>query len=284
MGERSLWPLASCVSPAANRVCAVSLADGALSFHAVELVPALPRVQSGSGWGPAQAPPAHSSPQESIFHVVIFADCDPATQPIIGRPIAKITLAQQSLLRLMGRGVGWVWCTLAEVGLRCPLGGSCRGATEGGGDARANPPGGQRCGPPSACGISPRWRGGRAEVGEASPLLARGESGEDGGVGGWPEIFFWAGFGEKRGQVACFAGFRGRRGGWTWLRMFGGGRPPAMPESRSTLGTTNHHRHSRAACPALDAGAGPATTIHTVNIIRACLFSSATRKTPMPRT
>ena len=180
MGERSLWPLASCVSPAANRVCAVSLADGALSFHAVELVPALPRVQSGSGWGPAQAPPAHSSPQESIFHVVIFADCDPATQPIIGRPIAKITLAQQSLLRLMGRGVGWVWCTLAEVGLRCPLGGSCRGATEGGGTPAptrqvvnaADPPL-PAASPPAGAGGERKWarhllssRGGRAEMTE----------------------------------------------------------------------------------------------------------------------
>ena len=167
MGERSLWPLASCVSPAANRVCAVSLADGALSFHAVELVPALPRGQSGSGWGPAQAPPAHSSPQESIFHVVIFADCDPATQPIIGRPIAKITLAQQSLLRLLGRGVRWVWCTLAEVGLRCPLGGSCRGATEGGGRPRQ----------------PARWSTLRTPLClRHLPPLARGESGSGRGI------------------------------------------------------------------------------------------------------
>ena len=83
-------------APAACRVCAVSLADGALAFPAVELVPALPRADSGSGWGPAQAPPAHRSPQVFSFHVVIFADCDPATQPIIGLRGVKITLTQQS--------------------------------------------------------------------------------------------------------------------------------------------------------------------------------------------
>ena len=96
MGEWSLFPLASCVCPAACRVCAVSLADGALAFPAVELVPALPRADSGSGWGPAQAPPAHRSPQVFSFHVVIFADCHPATQPIIGLRGVKITLTQQS--------------------------------------------------------------------------------------------------------------------------------------------------------------------------------------------
>ena len=103
--------------------------------------------------------------------------------------------------------------------------------------------------PPAGAGGERKWarhllssRGGRAEMTEWLVVGRKFFPGRD--------------VGEKRRQVACFAGFRGLRGGWRWLRMVGGGRRPAMPESRSTLGTTNHHRHSRAACPALDAGAG----------------------------
>ena len=48
-----------CVSPVASRVCAVSLADGALSFHAVELVPALPRVHGRGLVGDLRRPRPH---------------------------------------------------------------------------------------------------------------------------------------------------------------------------------------------------------------------------------
>ena len=55
-GEWSLYPLAWCVSPVRDRVCAVSLADGALAFHAVELAPALPRWLFGVWLGTCASP------------------------------------------------------------------------------------------------------------------------------------------------------------------------------------------------------------------------------------